>query len=825
MALKRRSRVVLIVLAAVVITVVTIGTLLKGILVDWAVDQLESNYSLSITVAETNLSWSGRITLWDIEVTRDTNRMRCDQATGDVSIGAIVGGRLELAELDLSNCTVSRNLETETNADVARRGWEGRLGEVRQLLQHLTRNIGIVRFDRLDIQGHEPGPSLVSVTDGRIERTADGVRLTGQLRLNGSMLGGAGQLEADFGESLRVEVVSAGGLMHSTSEGDLLVHGFLLTDDNGLNLRLNQVESATGFGPISSWSFDEVSVDSLPASRVAAIGGSIVVNENALVLPLDAPPEPITDGEVDQDGDTFAAIAARRATQLTSTFEQVLASRWPSFRLEATDLELVTSGWGSFWLNELHLEPDHSLSVIVAPSVYFDRLEVQIDERLTITVEQSNADLASLSDFFEVPVVADGRGQVGVVLTVDPAQERISGILEFDVESSVTEPVLSELPIEGVRLTGRIDASVVARSATGDVVIGAKGEIEINDIPIFLNANLTSTSESERLEITGGVLETVPCQRMWEALPAGMLPNLTHDGMAFEGEAAPSFHVSYQFGDYESFELTTDGFPQTCQIVHVAETFDPEQLNRKDYAHHVVEGVTEEDIFVGPAIPGYTYLSTLPSYIPALMYLSEEIHFYENGALSVGLINRGIHVSLPQQRLAYSGSTVTQQLVKNLFLSRNRTFSRKLEEALLAWAVATVVERDRILELYLNCIEFAPNTYGIAAAAEFYFGVQPAELTPLEAAYLAALKPSPATAARHFDWGHSPNRGWWPARIETLLGRLVEYGEHITLEEAESYAPYIVVFPTSPNFSEVDYPILERPGWVLNQVELPVVGF
>lgn len=825
MSLKRRLRVVLIVMATVVVAVATIGTLLKGILLDWAIDQLESNYSLSITVAETDLSWSGRMTLWDLEITRDNNRIRCDQADGDVSIGAIVRGRLELSELRLSSCTVSRQPETQTEGRASSRGWDGRLEEMRELVQHLTNNVGIVHFERLDLQGMEPGPSLVSITDARIERTNDGVRLAGQLRLNGSMLGGEGQLEAHFGEHLRVEVFSDVGLIHSTSQGELLIHGFVVTDDNGLNLVLNQVESVAGVGPISNWSFEEVSVDSLPASQIEVAGGRIIIDDSQLALLLGAPAGPGSHGEDDEDGESFEATAAQRATQILSAFEQLSASRWPSFRLAGTNLELVTSQWGSFWLNEFHLEPDHSLSMSVAPSEYFERIEVQIDDQLSVTFEHNNVELANLADFFEVPIITDGRGRLSASLTVDPTEERISGVFQFDIESTITEPNLSELPIEGVRLAGRLDASVTARQATGDVILGAKGAVDINDIPTFLNANLASSSEGAHLEVAGGVLETVPCQHMWEAIPDAMLPNLTHDGMAFEGEAAPSFHASYQFGEYDSFELTTDGFPQTCQIVHVAEEFDPEQLNDKDYVHHVVEGVTEENIFVGPGVPGYTYLSTLPSYIPALMYLSEEIHFYENGGLSIGLINRGIRVSLPQQRLAYSGSTVTQQLVKNLFLTRSRTFGRKLEEAFLAWAMATVVERDRILELYLNCIEFAPNTYGIAAAAEHYFGIEPAQLTPLEAAYLAALKPSPTTAARHFDWGHSPNRGWWPARIETLLGRLVEYGEHITAEEAESYAPYIVVFPTSPNFSEVDYPMMERPGFVLNAVELPVVGF
>src|SRR5699024_8910844 len=128
------------------------------------------------------------------------------------------------------------------------------------------------------------------------------------------------------------------------------------------------------------------------------------------------------------------------------------------------------------------------------------------------------------------------------------------------------------------------------------------------------------------------------------------------------------------------------------------------------------EGVTKEDIFVGPGTDAYAQIDTLPPYLPALMYLSEEIDFYTNHAVSIGLINRGIRHSLPRKRFAYGGSTVTQQLVKNLFFSRTKILTRKFQEAIVAWAMTDALSKDRILELYLNCIEFGPNLYGIVRA-------------------------------------------------------------------------------------------------------------
>jgi membrane peptidoglycan carboxypeptidase len=86
------------------------------------------------------------------------------------------------------------------------------------------------------------------------------------------------------------------------------------------------------------------------------------------------------------------------------------------------------------------------------------------------------------------------------------------------------------------------------------------------------------------------------------------------------------------------------------------------------------------------------------------------------------------------------------QVAKNLFLSRERTLSRKLEELVLAWHMETSLSRDRILEIYLNIIEFGPGIYGISEAASALFGKTAAELQPNEAAYFSAIVPRPSSS-------------------------------------------------------------------------------
>lgn len=112
------------------------------------------------------------------------------------------------------------------------------------------------------------------------------------------------------------------------------------------------------------------------------------------------------------------------------------------------------------------------------------------------------------------------------------------------------------------------------------------------------------------------------------------------------------------------------------------------------------------------------------------------------------------------------GSTITQQLAKNLFLSGERTYWRKGQEALIAWSLEALLSKHRILEIYLNSVEWGEGVYGARAAAEHYFGRAPDELQPLQAARLAVMLPAP----RRFE--RLPQSPYLNSRAETIAARM-----------------------------------------------------
>lgn len=139
----------------------------------------------------------------------------------------------------------------------------------------------------------------------------------------------------------------------------------------------------------------------------------------------------------------------------------------------------------------------------------------------------------------------------------------------------------------------------------------------------------------------------------------------------------------------------------------------------------------------------YVPLEQVSDHLVVAILVSEDINFFHHGGVDWSAWPEAFHQWLEGRRLR-GASTITQQLAKNLFLSRERSVTRKCIEMRLAWHLERKLGKRRILELYVNIAEFGPGIFGAEAAAQAYFGCSSKELTPRQAASLAAAIPAPA---------------------------------------------------------------------------------
>ena len=188
-------------------------------------------------------------------------------------------------------------------------------------------------------------------------------------------------------------------------------------------------------------------------------------------------------------------------------------------------------------------------------------------------------------------------------------------------------------------------------------------------------------------------------------------------------------------------------------------------------------------VAVDPESPDFVPLDDVPAHFVRGLLTSEDADFWGHPGLDLGEIPVAASMNWVRGRRARGASTITQQLAKNLFLTRERSYRRKLQEAALALHLESTLGKRRILEIYLNVIEWGPGLHGLGPAARHYFGKNPQDLTPREGAFLVALIPGPVKYQPSFASGVL-SRGF-TRLVNGVLRRLASVGM-LTPEELKT---------------------------------------
>lgn len=196
------------------------------------------------------------------------------------------------------------------------------------------------------------------------------------------------------------------------------------------------------------------------------------------------------------------------------------------------------------------------------------------------------------------------------------------------------------------------------------------------------------------------------------------------------------------FGDFlPKLESQLPAIQQTTEPVPIG-TMD--RLSRFLFIRRAVASRINPDTYVK--------LRDIPVSLQHAVVAVEDNRFYSHHGFDPQGIMRAALVNLQYGQIEEGASTITQQLVKNLFLSHEQSFGRKAEELLLSLDLEANYSKDEILELYLNTIYYGSNFYGIGPAAEGYFGKRPAELQLPESAMLAGLPNAPSLYSPYVDF-------------------------------------------------------------------------
>lgn len=385
------------------------------------------------------------------------------------------------------------------------------------------------------------------------------------------------------------------------------------------------------------------------------------------------------------------------------------------------------------------------------------------------------------------------RGSVGVdsMDGVSLAKSRISvhGVFE---NISVENSALAVSPVGPVNLRTATDIEVdihekSVRAGPSDIFVFAPGAYSGSGIKLSTQFSLTFDEYFKNQDLPAGNLQIdaahISCADILRTIPVNFMPEL--EGFDMEGTAALRTQINLD-GKNAKFSIAGSSF--NCRVTREPEMYSIDYLG----GPFVIERDTPSGkitIPVDPSRPYFVAYKDVPAHVRSAFVASEDTGFFRHRGVEIGALVGAVERNAEAKRAAVGGSTITMQTVKNLFLARDKTLSRKMQEIFLAWHLEQTISKERILEIYLNMVEFGPGLYGIGRASQRFFGKDPRDLTLKEALYMASLLPAPIPRYRNFCKGVlSPA---YLKIIKQLLDRMLALGKISVAEHASAVAEKI----------------------------------
>ena len=327
--------------------------------------------------------------------------------------------------------------------------------------------------------------------------------------------------------------------------------------------------------------------------------------------------------------------------------------------------------------------------------------------------------------------------------------EMESGELHIDGFSSIANLTLSHPKIASKEVVIK-KALFDYRFLFGEhfMAIDSSSTIQMNEVKTHPYAEYSTEQDTVyKLKIA---IPKMKAQQFITSLPNGLFSHFV--GMQTQGNF--EYKLDYKFVKHKPKQLVFESklTKENLRILKYGEA-NLSKLNSEFTYRAMENGVPQRPILVGPSNPNYTPIDQISPYLQKAVLTCEDPSFFSHRGFINDAFKQSIIKNLKTKKFSRGASTISMQLVKNVFLTREKTLSRKLEEILLVYILENnhISSKQRMLEVYFNVIEWGPNVYGIGEAAHFYFSKKPADLTLKECLFLASIVPKPKKFMYEFD--------------------------------------------------------------------------
>lgn len=393
-------------------------------------------------------------------------------------------------------------------------------------------------------------------------------------------------------------------------------------------------------------------------------------------------------------------------------------------------------------------------------------LDVTPDEaRAEGTLSVRHISLALVAPFIpDLPLYDPEAGTLDAELALDAESSdrvRMAGSFELRELALASERIAPE-PVEHINL------DVAGRGVWHPLErrLGIEqARVRLGRAQVLVEGELERTPEHYRVALTAKLPPT-RCNDVITAIPKDLLGSLSE--FAWSGTWSATGKIILDSRDLEATELSIR-VRNLCQFERTPGWVRVERF-RGPFRQRVIQpdGDTAE-MLTGPGTESWVALTDVSPFVAPAIISHEDGAFYEHGGFAPWAIRDALVRNLEEGRYVVGASTISMQLAKNLYLEREKTIARKVQEVILTWWLEDALTKDEILELYLNVIEYGPGVYGLRYAAAYYFGREPRELSPAESAFLACMLPSPTRYHVSYE------RGGLTRSMKSRMRRLLEH--------------------------------------------------
>lgn len=401
--------------------------------------------------------------------------------------------------------------------------------------------------------------------------------------------------------------------------------------------------------------------------------------------------------------------------------------------------------------------------------------QLQLKDQQLQTIIQVNT--SSFSQNWNIKGFADPRNKKADLkffnsdttqIKVPYLEERYNLLSSFDsirVNVSKIEMESGELHVDGfasiVNLTINhpkiAKKEVVVKKARFDyrflfgedfIAVDSSSTLQMNAIKLHPFASYST--EKDTVYSLKMRIQKMKAQDFVASLPQGLFSHF--EGMEIEGNFTYDLNYKYIKNKPNQLVFVSKLKKENLRILKYGQA-NLAKLNSEFTYRAIENGIPQRPIIVGITNPLFTPIEQISPYLQKCVLTSEDPSFFSHRGFINEAFKQSILKNIRTKKFSRGASTISMQLVKNVFLTREKTLSRKLEEILLVYILENnrIASKERMLEVYFNVIEWGPNVYGIAEASQFYFNKKPSDLNLKECLFLAAIVPKPKKFMYQFD--------------------------------------------------------------------------